>query len=176
MKMCMCFWYNALLILFLIFFWFVNLVFFFTLNAGAESGFLNRGFRFAKGGSVWSIYPTVLKISHDNEIIWTKRGVRATSPHPVTPSGSATEVLSKCIDSGYLVGATPLTVFHQLFWNFAVVFCMEWRCAGGFGIFLWYLFLYLSNFQLLICLSPQCCSGDIVRSSEPAHDKTNKMI
>ena len=29
------------------------------------------------------------------------------------------EMLSKCIDSGYLVGATPLTVFHQLFsaWN-----------------------------------------------------------
>ena len=25
------------------------------------------------------------------------------------------EMLSKCIDSGYLVGATPLTVFHQLF-------------------------------------------------------------
>ena len=25
------------------------------------------------------------------------------------------EMLSKCIDSGYLVGTAPLTVFHQLF-------------------------------------------------------------
>ena len=25
------------------------------------------------------------------------------------------EMLSKCIDTGYLVGTTPLTVFHQLF-------------------------------------------------------------
>ena len=25
------------------------------------------------------------------------------------------EMLSKCIDRGYLVGATPLTVFHRLF-------------------------------------------------------------
>ena len=38
-------------------------------------------------------------------------------------------MLSKCIDSGYLVGATPLTVFLQLFWNFADVFGMEWRYA-----------------------------------------------
>ena len=50
------------------------------------------------------------------------------------------EMLSKCIDSGYLVGATPLTVFHQLFWNFADVFCMKWRCACDFGIILGYFF------------------------------------
>ena len=42
------------------------------------------------------------------------------------------EMLSKCIDSGYLVGATPLTVFHLLFWNLADVFSMEWRCACVF--------------------------------------------
>ena len=28
--------------------------------------------------------------------------------------------------TGYLVGATPLTVFHQLFWNFLDAFCMMW--------------------------------------------------
>ena len=39
------------------------------------------------------------------------------------------EMLSKCIDSGYL-----LLVFHWLFWNFADVFCMKWRCACGSGI------------------------------------------
>ena len=50
------------------------------------------------------------------------------------------EMLSKCIDSGYLVGATPLAVFHQLFWNIADVFSMEWRCACSLGIILWLLF------------------------------------
>ena len=50
------------------------------------------------------------------------------------------EMLSKCIDSRYLAGATPLTVLQQLFWNFADVFWMEWRCACGFGIILWYFF------------------------------------
>ena len=54
-------------------------------------------------------------------------------------------MLSKCIDSRYLVGATPLTVFHQLFWNIADVFSMEWRCACGFGIILW---LFFSLFLL----------------------------
>ena len=49
------------------------------------------------------------------------------------------EMLSKCIDSGYLVGATPPTVFHQLFWNIAGVFSMEWRCACGFGMILYFL-------------------------------------
>ena len=44
------------------------------------------------------------------------------------------EMLSKCIDSGYIVGAVPLTVFNRLFWNFADIFCIEWRCAYGFGI------------------------------------------
>ena len=54
------------------------------------------------------------------------------------------EMPSKCIDSGYLVGATPVTVFFWLFWNFADVFCMEWRCACSFGIILWLLFLTFS--------------------------------
>ena len=53
------------------------------------------------------------------------------------------EMLLKCIDSGYimyLVGTTPLTVFHWLFWNIADVSSMEWRCACGFGIILGYFF------------------------------------
>ena len=55
------------------------------------------------------------------------------------------EMLSKCLDSGYGVGATPLTVFHQLFWNIGDVFSMEWRCACGLGIILW---LFFSLFLL----------------------------
>ena len=30
-------------------------------------------------------------------------------------------MLSKCIDSGYLVGAAPFTVFHQLFGTLHVI-------------------------------------------------------
>ena len=54
------------------------------------------------------------------------------------------EMLSKCIASGYLVGATPLTVFHRLFWNFADVSGMEWRYACDIGILLWLFFLTFS--------------------------------
>ena len=43
-------------------------------------------------------------------------------------------MLSKCIDSGYLVGTTPLTVFHRLFWNLADVFCMESRYMYALGL------------------------------------------
>ena len=58
-------------------------------------------------------------------------------------------MVSKCIDSRYLVGTTPVTVFLQLFWNFADVFCMEWKCACGFCIILW----YVSSFQVLMSFS-----------------------
>ena len=54
--------------------------------------------------------------------------------------------------SGYLVDATPLTVFHGLFWNFASVLCIEWRCACGLDTILWLFFFYLSNLQLLVCI------------------------
>ena len=43
--------------------------------------------------------------------------------------------------TGYLVGATPLTVFHRLFWNFSDVFWMEWRCVCGLNIILCLFFL-----------------------------------
>ena len=55
------------------------------------------------------------------------------------------EMLSKCMDSGYRVGTTPLTVFLQLFWNFADVFSMEWSCACGFGIIYDIFFLSISS-------------------------------
>ena len=50
----------------------------------------------------------------------------------------------------YLVGATPLTVFHQLFWKFSDVFCMEWRCACALDIILW---LFFSHFFCFVNLS-----------------------
>ena len=40
------------------------------------------------GGSSWSIYPTILTISHENEIIWTQRDLEQPRR---TPSRSATE-------------------------------------------------------------------------------------
>lgn len=43
-------------------------------------------------------------------------------------------LLSKCIDSWYLVCATPPTLLCQCFWNFTGVVVMVWRCASGFDI------------------------------------------
>ena len=44
--------------------------------------------------------------------------------------------LSKGIDSGYLVCATPSTVLCRSFWNFTGVFVMVWRCAYELDIIL----------------------------------------
>ena len=65
---------------------------------------------------------------------------------PVLPSfcGSVIPSPFRWKYTGYLVGATPLTVFHGMFWNSADVFCMEWRCACGFGIILWLFYLTFS--------------------------------
>ena len=38
------------------------------------------------------------------------------------------EMLSKCIDNGYLVGATPLTVFHRLFWYNTLIIFSHFFC------------------------------------------------
>ena len=46
------------------------------------------------------------------------------------------QILWKCIDSGYLVSATPHTIFYQSFWNFAHVFSMVWRYACD--SYMWY--------------------------------------
>ena len=85
-------------------------------------------------------------------------------------------MLSKCIDSRYLVGATPLTVFLQLLWNFADVFSlfsfwMEWRCAcemlskcidSGYlvsatplTVFFWLFW----NFADVLCMEWRCACG-----------------
>ena len=37
----------------------------------------------------------------------------------------------QCIDSGYLVSATPHKILYRSFWNFAHVFSMVWRCVCG---------------------------------------------
>ena len=46
----------------------------------------------------------------------------------------------QCIDSGYLVSATPHTILYQSFWNFAF-FSMVWRCAYGLDIILAFIFV-----------------------------------
>ena len=43
-------------------------------------------------------------------------------------------ILSKGIDSGYLLCAIPPTVLCWSFWNFTGVFVLVWRCACGFDI------------------------------------------
>ena len=43
-------------------------------RTGADTGFLEKGFKITKGGS---FYPTFLINPHENGIIWPQRGVRA---------------------------------------------------------------------------------------------------
>ena len=55
----------------------------------------------------------------------------------------------QCIDSGYLVSATPHTILYQSFWNFAHVFTMVWRCAYGLDIILAFIFVTFSTLRTL---------------------------
>ena len=57
--------------------------------------------------------------------------------------------LPQCIDSGYLVSATPHTILYQSFWNFAYVFSMVWRCACGLDIILALIFVTFSTLGTL---------------------------
>ena len=55
----------------------------------------------------------------------------------------------QCVDSGYLVSATPHTILYQSFWNFAHVFSMVWRCACGLDIILALIFVAFSTLRTL---------------------------
>ena len=52
-----------------------------------------------------------------------------------------------CIDSGYLVSATPHAILYQSFWNFAHDFSMVWRCACGLDIILAFIFVTFSTLR-----------------------------
>ena len=62
---------------------------------------------------------------------------------------SWSQILWKCIDSGYLVSATPHTILYQSFCNFAHVFVMVWRCAYGLNIILELIFVPFSTLRTL---------------------------
>ena len=55
----------------------------------------------------------------------------------------------QCINSGYLVSATPHTILYQSFRNFAHVFSMVWRCAYGLDIILELIFVTFSTLWTL---------------------------
>ena len=55
------------------------------------------------------------------------------------------KMLSKYIENGYLVGATPLSVFHRLFWNFADFFLHEMK------ICMWFWYITLIIFSHFFC-------------------------
>ena len=59
------------------------------------------------------------------------------------------QILWKCIDSGYLVSATPHTILYQSFWNFAHVFAIVRRCACGLDIILELIFIPFSTLWTL---------------------------
>ena len=51
------------------------------------------------------------------------------------------QILWKCIDSGYLVSATPYTISYLCLCNFAHLFSMIWRCACGLDLILLLIFV-----------------------------------
>ena len=53
----------------------------------------------------------------------------------------------QCIDSLYLVSATPHTVLYRSFWNFAHVFSMVRRCAWDLDVILALIFVTFSTLQ-----------------------------
>ena len=55
----------------------------------------------------------------------------------------------QCIDSGYLVSATPHTILYQSFWNFAHVFSMVWRYACGLDLIFAFIFVTFSTLRTL---------------------------
>ena len=65
------------------------------------------------------------------------------------------QILWKCIDSGYLVSATPHTILYRSFWNFAHVFAMVWRCACGLDIILDLIFCPFYYFVNFVIFWPQ---------------------
>ena len=51
------------------------------------------------------------------------------------------QILWKCIDSGYLVSTTPYTISCLSLCNFAHLFSMVWRCAYGLDLILQLIFV-----------------------------------
>ena len=55
----------------------------------------------------------------------------------------------QCIDSGYLVSATPHTILYRSFWKFAHVFSMVWKYAYDLDIILALIFVTFSTLWTL---------------------------
>ena len=52
--------------------------------SGEDPGFLKGGFKYIERGFVFNILPDFFhKFPHENEIIWSQRGVQANHPNPL---------------------------------------------------------------------------------------------
>ena len=72
---------------------------------------------------------------------------------------------STSLTSSFFAGATSTSPkFDLYFWSIADVFSMEWRCACGFGIILWYFFSL--SFQFSVTNLSFSSDIAIVRSSD----------
>ena len=73
---------------------------------------------------------------------------------------SWSQILWKCIDSGYLVSATPYTISCLSLCNFVHFFSMFWRCACGLDVILQLIFvtfpLYFSHVRHQLHRSSIC--------------------
>ena len=57
----------------------------YDLSPGEDPAFLDSGFKFAKGHSIWPVCQHFPKICHENEITWTLMGVLLNPPPPPQP-------------------------------------------------------------------------------------------
>ena len=83
-----------------------------------------------------------------------------------------TFLLSKWMDSGYLVCASPPTVLYWFFWNFTGVLDMVWRYACGLDIilklFFYHFFCYFNlGIFLAFLLSKLMDTGYLVCATPP---------
>ena len=76
----------------------------------------------------------------------------------------------QCIDSGYLVSATPHTILYQSFWNFEHVFSNMKMCIW-FGYNPCIYFFYFFHFANFVIFWPQilwkCCDSGYLVSTTP---------
>ena len=81
------------------------------------------------------------------------------------------QILWKCCDSGYIVSATPHTILHQSFWNFAHIFAMVWRYACCLDVILELIFVTFSTLWTLSVFWPQilwkCRDSGYIVSATP---------
>ena len=148
MRMCMWFGYNCEII-FCYFFHFVNLVIFWP--QWINSGYL------VSATTHTTLYQSFWNFAHVSSMVWRCACgldiilalIFVTFSTLRTLSFPDPQILWKCIDSGYLVSATPHTILYRTFWNFAKCFPHGLEMCMWFGYNWWIIFVTFSTLWTL---------------------------